>query len=342
MTSPMVNTPLSLSILDLAVVGDGAKPADALRETAALAESADRWGYHRYWVAEHHSFPASATSSPAVLLSHLGHRTSRIRLGSGGVMLTNHAPLVVAEQFGVLDAFLTGRVDLGVGRASGTLPAMAQALERSPDDSPEAFSRRVSDLLGFLGRGFPADHPYAQARVFAMPPASGVPVWMLGSGATGAQIAASFGLPFVAALHINAAQATAAIDQYRSTFRPSVALSKPYVMVSVTAVCADTEQAALRIARPGALGRLFLSRGDITTIPTAEAAENYDYTADEKRFVNGSLDDAVVGSPSVVRERLEELQKRTAADELMLTAMISDFQDRSRSFELIAEEVQLS
>jgi luciferase family oxidoreductase group 1 len=331
-----------LSMLDLAVVGDGAEPADALRETAALAQSADGWGYHRYWVAEHHSFPASATSSPAVLLSHLGSLTSRIRLGSGGVMLTNHAPLVVAEQFGVLNAFLAGRLDLGIGRASGTLPAMTQALERGPDENPEAFTQRVSDLLGFLGRGFPAGHPYAQAHVFAMPPASGVPVWMLGSGRTGAQVAAHFGLPFVAALHINAAQAAAAIDQYRNTFRPSAALSDPYVMVSVTAVCADTDEAALRIARPGALGRLLLSRGEITTIPTPEAAESYDYTADERRFVTGMLDDAVIGTPSVVGSRIDELRKRTRADEMMLTAMINDFKDRSRSFELIAEQVHLS
>jgi luciferase family oxidoreductase group 1 len=206
-----------LSVLDLVGVGEGVDPATALRKTAELARAAEAWGYQRYWVAEHHSYPASATSAPAVLLAHLGSVTERIRLGSGGVMLTNHAPLVVAEQFGVLNALFPGRIDLGLGRAPGGLPAIEQALRRDATDFPE----RVGELLGFLGRGFPTDHPYARDHLFAMPPAAGIPVWMLGSGTTGAELAARFGLPFAAAFHINAAQATAAVDLYRNAFQPS-------------------------------------------------------------------------------------------------------------------------
>lgn len=341
--APMAPANVPLSILDLAVVGVGSDPATALRETADLARLADAWGYRRFWVAEHHSTLASATPSPAVLISRLAGITRNIRLGSGGVMLTNHAPLVVAEEFGVLNTFFPGRLDLGIGRSPGALPAIGQALGRSAgDDDPQTFPQRVSDLLGFLGRGFPEDHPYARSHVFAAPPATDVPVWMLGSSKNGAQVAARFGLPFVAAFHINAAQAAPAVDLYREEFRPSEALSEPYVIASVTAVCADTHEAATTIARPGALGRLLLSRGEQTSIPTPEAAEHFDYTPGDREFVNNLLDNAVIGTPAVVRSRLEELRKTTGVDEIMLTSMIHDFADRSRSFELIAHEFELS
>ncbi|NMO53343.1 LLM class flavin-dependent oxidoreductase [Actinoplanes sp. TBRC 11911] len=334
---------VALSILDLVDVETGVEPAEALRRSVELARSAEAWGYRRYWVGEHHSYPGSASSSPAVFLTHLAHVTSRIRLGSGGVMLTNHAPIVVAEQFGILSTFFPGRIDLGVGRAPGALPAVAQALRRSADDgAPDAFAGRVSELLGFLGRGFQQEHPYARDHVFAMPPAPGVPVWMLGNSKTGGELAGLLGLPFAAAWHINAQSAIEGIEAYLSSFQPSPALVLPYVMVSVTAVCADTGIKAMRLARSGPLMRVLIRKQQQTAVPTPEQAARYRYSADERRFVDQLLGDAAIGTPRTVRARLTEIQAQTGANELMLTSVIPGFTQRMHSYELIAKEFALS
>ncbi|GHB11150.1 hypothetical protein GCM10010330_76390 [Streptomyces tendae] len=341
-TTPSGSSPAPLSVLDLTVVGEGTEPAVALRQTTALAQAAEHWGYRRFWVAEHHSFPASGSPAPAVLLAHLAGATSTIRLGSGGVMLTNHAPLVVAEQFGVLNALNPGRIDLGVGRNPGGLPAVAQALRRASDDTQsEDFLALVEELLGFCRMGFPEDHPYHRDNVHVVPQAPGLPVWTLGSGTTGAETAARLGLPFAAAFHINSSQALRAIDLYRSAFRPSENLSEPHVMVSVNVTCAATEAEALRLARPGALMMMHARQGRQSAVPTAGTAETYPYTTDQRQFVDGWLDAVVHGTPDAVRTGLTDLQKRTEADELMLTTMIHDFEARERSYALVAEEFGL-
>ncbi|WP_405577728.1 LLM class flavin-dependent oxidoreductase [Streptomyces sp. NBC_01190] len=331
-----------LSVLDLAVVGEGTDPATALHETADMAQAAERLGYHRFWVPEHHSFPASASPAPAVLLAHLGGLTSTIRLGSGGVMLPNHVPLLVAEQFGVLNALHPGRIDLGVGRNPGALPGIAQALHRTEEDpGADAFARQVEELRGFLGQGFPDDHPYTREDVHVVPRATGLPVWMLGSGDSGADVAARFGLPFAAAQHINAARALPAIDKYRAAFRPSDALAAPYTMVSVNVVCADTDGEALGLARSGALMMALARQGIPTAVPTPRTAAAYDYRPRDEEFVRGWLGNTVHGSPETVRARLAELQERTRADEFMLTSLIHGFEPRKRSYELVAEEFGL-
>ncbi|MER6165594.1 LLM class flavin-dependent oxidoreductase [Streptomyces violaceorubidus] len=337
--------PAPLSVLDLSVVGEKADAAEALAQTAAVAQEAERRGYRRFWVAEHHSFPSSASPAPAVLLAHLAGLTSRIRLGSGGVMLSNHAPLVVAEQFGLLDTLYPGRVDLGMGRKPGGLTTISQALRRGTEDpGPEAFEEQVKEVLGFLGApgaGFPDGHPYRRDHVHVVPAASGLPVWMLGSGTTGARVAARLGLPFVAAHHINAAQVPEAVSVYREEFSPSERLREPYLMVSVNVVCADTEAEALAQARSRPLMLTLARQGRQSPLPSPETAALYPYTEEERRFAELLLESAVHGTPDRVREGLTRLQASTGADELMLVSMIHDFPVRMRSLALVADEFAL-
>jgi luciferase family oxidoreductase group 1 len=220
-----------LSILDLATVGAGGTPAESLATSTELARRAEEWGYHRFWVAEHHGMPGVASSSPAVLLAHLAANTRTIRLGSGGVMLPNHAPLVVAEQFGMLHALHPGRIDLGLGRAPGTDQATAAALRRSAEVDPDEFPQQVAELTAFLDDDFPEGHPYR--RIHAIPgeanaPGAGrPPIWLLGSSGFSAQLAGLLGLPFAFAHHFSAANTVPALDLYRSSFRPSEALDRP-------------------------------------------------------------------------------------------------------------------
>ncbi|MFF1489583.1 LLM class flavin-dependent oxidoreductase [Streptomyces sp. NPDC058319] len=335
--------PAPLSVLDLTVVREGQEPAQALRDTVALAGSAERHGFRRFWVAEHHSFPASGSPAPAVLLAHLAGATDTIRLGSGGVMLTNHAPLVVAEQFGVLEALHPGRFDLGLGRNPGGLSTVAHALRRPPQDpGTDTFPSLVEEVLGFLGSGFPADHPYSRDRVHVVPAAPGLPVWLLGSGTTGAQVAARLGLPFAAAYHINPAQALRAVDLYRSAFRPSAALPEPRVMVSVNVTCAPEAAEAARLATSGAVMMMRARQGAQSAVPGADTAATLARTPEERDFVDGWLGTVVHGTPATVRAGLAELHSRTGADELMLTSLIPDLAERERSYALVAAEFGLS
>ncbi|MEV4078430.1 LLM class flavin-dependent oxidoreductase [Nonomuraea fuscirosea] len=339
---PHGSSPAPLSVLDLTVVGEGEGAAAALERTTALARAAERWGFRRFWVAEHHSFPASGSPAPAVLLAHLGNVTSTIGLGSGGVMLTNHAPLVVAEQFGVLNAFHPGRIDLGVGRNPGGLSTVAKALRRAGGDmSGGDFQAQVEELLGFLNNSFPDDHPYHRDQVHVVPQAPDLPVWTLGSGTTGAETAARLGLPFAAAFHINPDQALRAVDLYRDTFRPSGTLPKPYVMVSVNVTCAPSGQEALYLARSGALMMMRARQGRQSAVPAADTAAQYRCTPDEQSFVDTWLNAVIHGDPDTIRAGLTDLQRRTKADELMLTTMIHDFDARERSYALVAEEFDL-
>jgi len=325
-----------LSVLDLAPVPTGSSVSDALKASLALAERVEALGYRRLWVAEHHNMPGIASSSPAVLLAAIAARTSTIRIGSGGVMLPNHAPLVVAEQFGMLEALHPGRVDLGIGRAPGTDQLTAYALRRSVEAlSADEFPAQLTDLLGFFSGEWPSGH--LMAGVTAVPGKGNPPqLWLLGSSDYSAQVAAMLGLPFAFAHHFSPANTEPALAVYRATFRPSAVLDRPYAMVCAAVLCADTDQGARTLAEPAALGFLRLRAGRPSTTPTPEDAASYDYSPAEREFVEARLDAQIIGSPATVGRRIAALIESTEADELMVTTSTFDPADRMRSFELLA------
>jgi luciferase family oxidoreductase group 1 len=320
-----------LSVLDLAPVDSRRDTTEALRFTTALAQRTEELGYRRFWVAEHHNMPAIASSSPAVLIAHLAASTARIRVGSGGVMLPNHAPLVVAEQFGTLASLHPGRIDLGIGRAPGTDRRTAFALRRTIDGlSAEDFPNELAELIGML-----AGDPQ---RLAAVPAPSQLPeVWLLGSSGFSAQLAGSLGLPFSFAHHFSAANTEPALELYRRSFRPSQWLERPHTMIAVNVTCADTDADAERLARPGWLSFLRLRTGRPIALPTVQEAASYEFTAAESAFVAERREGQGIGSQQTVSAQLAELIERTEADELMVTSQIYDVKDRQRSYELVAE-----
>ncbi|WP_241562654.1 LLM class flavin-dependent oxidoreductase [Streptomyces hoynatensis] len=338
--------PVPLSVLDLATVGVGFTASDALRTTVALARLAERLGYHRFWVAEHHSMPGVASSSPPVILGHLTAHTERIRLGSGGVMLPNHAPLVVAEQFGTLHALAPGRVDLGLGRAPGTDGATAAALRRGRTDGPDEFPQQVAELVRFMADDFPGAHPYS--RIHAVPgPVQGKvpggvqtadrpPVWLLGSSGFSAELAGRLGLPFAFAHHFSAANTVPALELYRHSFRPSEWLDAPYALIGVSAFAAEDEKEAHRQVLTGALSMVRLRTGNPGLVPSPEEAASYPFSPLETDVVDGWLANVVYGTPDAVREGLDALAARTGADELMITTNAHGPEARLHSYELIA------
>ncbi|MEV6692974.1 LLM class flavin-dependent oxidoreductase [Micromonospora sp. NPDC051196] len=328
----MIDVPLS--VLDLAPVAADASVGEALRHTTELARRTDELGYHRFWVAEHHNMPAIASSAPAVLIAHLAAHTSRIRLGSGGVMLPNHAPLVVAEQFGTLEALHPGRIDLGIGRAPGTDQVTALALRRTMEGlSADKFPQELAALMDF----FDEDR---SGRIMASPGRGQRPaVWLLGSSGFSAQLAGALGLPFSFAHHFSGQHTVPALALYRQSFRPSRWLERPYAMVAVNAVCAETDERAEWLAGPAGLSFLRLRSGRPEPLASPEEAAAYPYTDLEREFVVQRREGQATGSPETVARQLGDLLARTGADELMLTTMVYDIDDRVRSFELIAERV---
>ncbi|MDT0268288.1 LLM class flavin-dependent oxidoreductase [Streptomyces sp. DSM 44915] len=343
--------PVPLSVLDLATVGAGHTAREALEATTRLARLAERRGFHRFWVAEHHSMPGVASSSPAVILARLTAHTERIRLGSGGVMLPNHPPLVIAEQFGTLEALAPGRIDLGLGRAPGSDGATAAALRRGREDGPDEFPSQLSELIRFLDDDYPDGHPYG--RVHAVPgpvqasAAGGVqsparpPVWLLGSSGFSARLAGQLGLPFAFAHHFSAANTLPALDLYRSAFRPSAVLDEPYALIGVSALAAEDAAAAQAQILTGALSMIRLRTGRPGLVPTAEEAAAYPFTPMEREFVDEWLGNIVYGTPEQVSKGLDELAERTGAQELMLTANAHSIEARVRSYELIADAYEL-
>jgi luciferase family oxidoreductase group 1 len=325
-----------LSVLDLAPVPTGSTVGEALQASIGLAQHVETLGYGRFWVAEHHNMPGIASSSPPVLLAAIAARTSTIRVGSGGVMLPNHAPLVVAEQFGMLEALHPGRVDLGIGRAPGTDQRTAMALRRSVDAlSAEEFPAQLTDLMGFFTGVWPDGH--AMAAVQAVPGQGQSPdLWLLGSSGYSAQVAGILGLPFAFAHHFSPVNTLPALELYRSTFRPSSTLSAPYAMVCAAVVCADSDARARELAAPSALGFLKLRSGHPSTTPTPEEAAAYTYSPAERAFIDDRLDSQILGSPDTVEQGMRDLLHRTAADELMITTATFDPVDRRRSFELVS------
>jgi luciferase family oxidoreductase group 1 len=322
-----------LSALDLAPIAEGSSPGEALRATIALAREAERLGYHRFWVAEHHAMPGIASSSPPVLIGHIAAETSAIRVGSGGVMLPNHTSLVVAEQFGMLEALHPGRIDLGIGRAPGTDQATAAALRhRGPDEFP----RQLTDLLGFFTGQWPEDHPYRRVR--AVPGEGTAPaMWLLGSSGYSAQVAGALGLPFAFAHHFMPTNTLPALTLYRESFRPSATLDRPHAMVAAGVICAETDERARWLSGPSALSFLRLRQGRPGRVPSPEEAAAYAYSDLEQAMVDDRQSSWLIGAPDTVRAGLENLLKRTEADELMITTQTYDPADRLRSFELVAE-----
>ncbi|GAB2742583.1 LLM class flavin-dependent oxidoreductase [Streptomyces bullii] len=340
--------PTPLAVLDLVTVGSGRTATDALRTSVALARLAEARGFHRYWVAEHHSMPGVASSSPAVILAHLAAHTDRIRLGSGGVMLPNHAPLVIAEQFGTLEAMAPGRIDLGLGRAPGTDGATAAALRRTDrlDEGADEFPQQLAELTRFLDDDFPDGHPYRRVHAVPGPVQStspgGVqsphrpPVWLLGSSGFSARLAGLLGLPFAFAHHFSAQNTLPALDLYRESFRPSAVLDEPYALIGVSALAADDDKEARQVLA-AALGMLRLRTGRPGLIPTPEEAEAYPWSPMERDFVASWTANVIHGTPDEVRSGLDDLHKRTGADELMLTANAHSGDVRLRSYELLAD-----
>ncbi|MGY1771750.1 LLM class flavin-dependent oxidoreductase [Blastococcus sp. SYSU D00813] len=324
--------PLPLSVLELATVGTGQSTADALAATTRVAQAADRLGYTRVWVAEHHNMPAVASTNPPVLIAHLAAVTDRIRVGSGGVMLPNHAPLVVAEQFALLEALHPGRIDLGIGRAPGTDAPTAIALRRDPAAlSAEDFPQHLLDLLGLLGDSR-VEGGLAE-RFSATPAASSAPaVVLLGSSGFSAQLAGQLGLPFAFAHHFGGPHVGAAVALYRDTFRPSPVLDRPYTVVTANVLAAETDEEARRLALPGRLMRLAIRTNRLRPVPSLEEA----LVDPERAAAEAMPSNAVVGSPATVVEDLRRLAADTGADELMLSASTHGVAERVRSLELVA------
>ncbi len=323
-------TDVPMSVLDLAPVPTGSTSARALADSLALARLVDSLGYHRFWVAEHHGMPGIASSSPAVLIGAVAAATSRLRVGSGGVMLPNHAPIVVAEQFGMLEALHPGRIDLGLGRAPGTDPRTAAALRRTVDGlSAQEFPEHLGQLLDFFRGGV--------AGLRAVPAEGNEPaVWLLGSSGYSAQLAGMLGLPFAFAHHFSGHNTLPALALYRDSFRPSAHLCEPYAMVCASVLVADDDEQARRLALPGGLSFLRLRSGRPGTVPSVEEAEAYPYTAQERAFVQDRLDSQVIGGPATAREGIDALLAATQADELMVTTLVHDPADRLRSYTLLA------
>ena len=322
---------IPLSVLDLSPVVAGGGVADSLRNTLDLARRTEALGYHRYWLAEHHNMPGIASSATAVMIGQVAAATERIRVGSGGVMLPNHAPLVVAEQFGTLEAFHPGRIDLGIGRAPGTDQRTALALRGPGGLSAENFPQQFAELLAYF------EHSDQRAVNAVTAEGNKPPVWLLGSSGFSARMAGELGLPFSFAHHFSAENTLPAVALYRDAFKPSDVLDEPYVMLGVSVVAAETDERAQYLAAPSGLTFLSLRKGRPIPLPTPEEAAAYPYTDIERVFIEDRASSSIIGSPETVHKGLETLLADTGADELMITTMVHDQADRVRSYELVAE-----
>ena len=343
MTGPLpVALPVPLSVLDLCPVPTGQSAGEALRRSVDLARHAERWGMRRFWVAEHHSLPGIASAAPAVLAGQIAAVTSSIRVGSGGVMLANHAPLTVAEQFGTLEAMYPGRIDLGIGRAPGTDRATAQLLRRGADQGPaQDFPAQLAELQGYFTADAALDRPHGQdrphGRVRAIPAEGNRPaVWLLGSTGYSAQLAGQLGLPFAFAYHFSAANARPALALYRRVFRPSALLAEPYTLISVFVLCAEDAAAARWLHGPARLSALRQRSGRPATLPSPDEAAGYQYSAAEQDVIAEATAAHVVGAPAAVVAQLAGLIADTGADELMVTTSTFAHDSRLASYELLA------
>ena len=321
---------IPFSVLDLAPIVAGGSAADAFCNTLDLARHAERWGFHRYWLAEHHNMPGVASAATSVVIGFVAGGTSTIRVGAGGVMLPNHAPLVIAEQFGTLESLYPGRIDLGLGRAPGTDQNTMHALRRGVPDA-DTFPDDVLELQAYFREVQPGQ------AIRAVPGAGlNVPIWLLGSSLFSAQLAAALGLPFAFASHFAPDHLMSALQVYRSQFRPSAALARPYAMVGLSVIAAESDRDAQRLFTSLQQQFVNLRRGRPGPLnPPLDSTEGL-WTPAEKAGLDHALAYAVVGSPDTVRQGLKAMIDRTDADELILTAQIFDHAARLRSFELAA------
>lgn len=327
---------LPLSILDLSPVAAGSTGAQALRNSLDLAQLADKLGFTRYWVAEHHNMPSIASSAPDIMIGQIAAATQRLRVGSGGVMLPNHAPLMVAERFKVLEALYPDRIDLGLGRAPGTDPATSYALRRRQGISEEDdFLERFNELMLFETHGFPAGHPFHKVR--AMPADVKLPpIYLLGSSDYSAQLSGHIGAAFAFAHHFATFDAVEAMRLYRDSFKPSVSHDKPYAILATHVVCADTDEEAERLAATVDLNFVRRAKGEYLPLASPDEALAYDYAPVDRARIAQNRQKLSVGSPATVKAKLAPLIEATQANELMVTTMIYDHQARKRSYELLA------
>ena len=320
-----------ISVLDLSLITEGGDAAQALRNTRDLAQHAERWGYRRYWVAEHHGMPGIASAATSVVISHVASGTSSIRVGSGGIMLPNHAPLVIAEQFGTLESLYPGRIDLGIGRAPGTDRQTAYALRRTLNGDVDNFPHDVLEVQTYFREA-------QLGRVQAVPGAGlRVPIWILGSSFYGAQLAAALGLPYGFASHFAPAALMQAIDIYRTRFQPSEQLDKPYLMLGYSVFAADTDEEGVYLKSSAQQSTLNSRRGRPSRLPPPVKNFESQLSAPELALLRESHACSVAGSPETVRKGLEAFIAQTEADEIMVSSHIYDHAARLRSFEIVAE-----
>ncbi|HKB12579.1 MAG TPA: LLM class flavin-dependent oxidoreductase [Vicinamibacterales bacterium] len=323
---------MPLSVLDLAPIVLGGSAADAFRNTLDLARHAERWGFKRYWLAEHHNMPGIASAATAIVIAHVAAGTSTIRVGAGGVMLPNHSPLVIAEQFGTLESLFPGRIDLGLGRAPGTDQNTARALRRHGDLAAESFPQDVMELQAYF------EDPMPGELIRAVPGAGlKVPIWLLGSSLFSAQLAAALGLPFAFASHFAPDLLHQALQIYRAQFRPSASLATPYTMAGVSVFAADTDKEARRLFTSLQMQWVNLRRGRPGPLqPPVDSLDDF-WSPAERAGVNHALRYAIVGEPAGVAAGLRAFAAETGVDELMITSQIFDHAARLRSYEIVAE-----
>jgi luciferase family oxidoreductase group 1 len=331
-----------LSVLDLSPITTGHSGATALRNSLDLAQLADRLGYTRYWVAEHHNLPSVASSAPDIMIGQIAALTRRMRVGSGGVMLPNHAPLMVAERFKVLEALFPGRIDLGLGRAPGTDPLTSVALRRRQDMRDEDdFLERFQELMLIETRGFPEGHPFRNVR--AMPADVPLPpIYLLGSSGYSAELAAAIGAGFSFAHHFSTHDAVDAMTSYREHFKPSPALARPLAILAVAVVAADTDAEAERLAATIDLNFVRRQKGEYLPLASPEEALAYDYSPIDRERIRQGRERLFVGAPKTILARLLPFIAATHADEVMITTMIYDHAARRHSYELMAQAFGLA
>ncbi|OYR16052.1 LLM class flavin-dependent oxidoreductase [Brucella grignonensis] len=325
---------IPLSVLDLSPVPEGSDAGQSLHNTLELAQQAEKLGFTRYWLAEHHNMPGIASAATSVVIGHVAAGTSTIRVGAGGIMLPNHSPLVIAEQFGTLASLFPGRIDLGLGRAPGTDQLTAHALRRNLESSANDFPRDVVELLNYFKPADPAQ------RVQAVPGAGlNVPVWILGSSLFGAQLAAMLGLPYGFASHFAPADMERAVELYRERFEPSEYLQKPYVMLGLNVIAADTDEEAHHLFTSQLQAFVNLRSGRPGKLPAPVVGYQEQLDPSAQALVRQMLSCRVVGGPETVDKGIREFAERTGADELMVTGMIYDHQKRLRSYEIVSNSM---
>jgi luciferase family oxidoreductase group 1 len=323
---------IPFSILDLSPVIMGGNAAQSLRNTLDLARHAEGWGYRRYWLAEHHSMPGIASAANSVVIGHVAAGTKSIRVGAGGIMLPNHSPLVIAEQFGTLESLFPGRIDLGLGRAPGSDQLTAQALRRNLNSDPEQFPQDVLELMGYLAPAQPGQRVVAYPGVGTQ-----VPIWILGSSLFGAQVAAALGLPFAFASHFAPAMMMQALEIYRARFQPSQQLDRPYVMLGFNVFAADSDAQARFLSTSMQQAFVNLRSGRPTQLPPPVAGFDEQLPPPARALLADVLSCTAVGAPQTVRAALAAFIERTKADELMITSQMFDHSARLRSYEIAAE-----